>query len=99
MKGPVVFIPGLTDGLKGVSYIRDLASQAMLASIFAASPLRAICYGISSLENDTKELDAVFAHPLLKQAYHRIYLIGHSTGCQNSLHTFGGVHFERIFAG
>ncbi|KAF9923051.1 hypothetical protein FBU30_006840 [Linnemannia zychae] len=93
-QGSVVFVGGLLDGYCALSYLPLLGKyleklgfsliQVMLTSSHMG-------YGISSLQEDVHELDILFTFLREERAKTRLFLIGHSTGCQDAISfaTFG----------
>ena len=79
---------GLTDGLIGIDYCTPLSGSlqsvgfSLIQPIFSSSYLS---YGISSLAQDSKELDYLLKY-LVQNGVQQIFLMGHSTGCQDILY-------------
>ena len=103
-RGLVVFVPGLTDGLLGVSYVSALATAANRAGFAFVQPTLSSSYrgyGTSSLDKDVEELDSLIGcqriQGLLPNKSRNIVIVGHSTGCQDAVHYVKhGTHKERI---
>ena len=101
-RGLVIFVPGFTDGLLGVSYVGSLAAAAN-ASGFALQPTLSSSYGgygTSSLDKDVDELDSLIGCRRIQgllPSKRNIVIIGHSTGCQDAVHYVKhGMHRERV---
>ncbi|KAG0218641.1 hypothetical protein BGX33_006592 [Mortierella sp. NVP41] len=88
-QGSVVFVAGLLDGYNALPYLPLLSKyleehlgfsliQVMLSSSHMG-------YGISSLQDDVKELDILFTFLREERAKTRLFFIGHSTGCQDAI--------------
>ncbi|KAF9427155.1 hypothetical protein BGZ94_005383 [Podila epigama] len=95
-KTSLIFLGGLLDGYNAVPYLpmlgRALAEigvsliQVMLSS-------SNIGYGTSSLLQDAQELDVLFSFLKEERAKTRLFLLGHSTGCQQIIsHSHHGEH-------
>ena len=100
----LVLIGGLTDGLMSLEYCVPLSKALHRLKISLVQPLlsSSYCsYGTSSLHQDCTELDMLFDY-LQSTGYKKIYLMGHSTGCQDivywSKHTKQSVD-KSIFKG
>ena len=92
--GNVVFIPGLTDGPLGLSYLHNLSEELQNFTLRDVhTPFRLLMptlsssylgFGVSSLEQDVKEIDALLnSVPMGERKNNPLVLIGHSTGCQD----------------
>ncbi|KAF9959460.1 hypothetical protein BGZ72_009622 [Mortierella alpina] len=85
----VVFIGGLLDGYHALP-ILPLLSKA-LADHLGYSLIQVMLssshmgYGISSLQEDVRELDILFTFLRDVKAKTRLFIIGHSTGCQDAI--------------
>lgn len=101
----VVFIGGLTDGFLTVPYVPLLAKEicgqlhgrwALVQALISSSYLG---FGTGSLSRDAEELSKLVAY-LRKQRgsdSSQIVLMGHSTGCQDTMEYLTGTHeFEHI---
>jgi len=82
----VISIGGLTDGFLGLPYIEPLAKklnsiQWSLIQILLSSSYSG--YGISSLQQDSEELDKFLSHLQQRNKVKKLILLGHSTGCQD----------------
>lgn len=85
----VVFIGGLGDGLLTVPYLSSLNDalgqvdftlfQALLSSAYRG-------WGLSSLDRDARELKQLVQYLKEQEGYQTVFLMGHSTGCQDSIH-------------
>jgi hypothetical protein len=83
-----LFIPGLGDGLFPLPFMENICSR--LASVnftFAQIIMRSSYgrYGQYLLEDDCKDIEKAVAH-LKKTGFNDIFLMGHSTGCQDVLY-------------
>lgn len=87
-----LFIGGLGDGLLTVPYLGALAATAARHGRMLVQPLLRSCYlqyGVHSLDDDVADMDEAIA---TLAAYAptptgvSIVLIGHSTGCQDTVH-------------
>ena len=93
----LVVMGGLTDGLLATPYVTVLAAAAAAAGWAVTQPMfssSCLGYGISSLERDCTELDALISVLLSlgrdgsddsansSSSRKRLVLLGHSTGCQ-----------------
>lgn len=84
----VVFVAGLTDGLLATPYVPALARAVTALGAALVTPLLSSSYGgygVSSLESDSAELEALLVW-LAARGFTRAVFCGHSTGCQNALH-------------
>jgi|Transcript_6971 pimeloyl-ACP methyl ester carboxylesterase len=92
--GNVVFIPGLTDGPLGLSYLHSLSEELQNFTLRDVhTPFRLLMptlsssylgFGVSSLEQDVEEIDALLnSVPMGERKNNPLVLIGHSTGCQD----------------
>jgi pimeloyl-ACP methyl ester carboxylesterase len=88
-KNFVVYLGGLTDGLLACPYVEQLAAEcedkgwAFVQPIISSSYLG---YGVGSLRRDTDELSCLLSHLVAERGCANVALIGHSTGCQNTVH-------------
>lgn len=93
----ILFIGGLGNGLLNVPYIPSLAQAAArfqsknkgkwnVAQVLLSSAYNG--WGTSTLERDSKQLKKAIEYFRSKNGGNRknIVLMGHSTGCQNSMH-------------
>ncbi|ANZ73210.1 BA75_00472T0 [Komagataella pastoris] len=88
-KDIVLFVGGLTNGILGVGYLPLLARalaplgfglvQALLSSSDRG-------WGTSSLKKDTAELAQLVKYLRTEVGKRNIILMGHSTGCQDTIH-------------
>ncbi|KAF9322061.1 hypothetical protein BG003_008252 [Podila horticola] len=96
----VIFLGGLLDGYHAVPYLpvlgRALAERGVsLIQVMLSSSN--IGYGTSSLLQDTQELDILFAFLREERAKTRLFVIGHSTGCQQIIfHSHHGQHKSAV---
>eukprot|EP00242_Pyramimonas_sp_CCMP2087_P018496 CAMPEP_0198206616 /NCGR_PEP_ID=MMETSP1445-20131203/10175_1 /TAXON_ID=36898 /ORGANISM="Pyramimonas sp., Strain CCMP2087" /LENGTH=269 /DNA_ID=CAMNT_0043879389 /DNA_START=168 /DNA_END=977 /DNA_ORIENTATION=+ len=82
-----IFVGGLTDGLLATKYIEPLAESLDAAGWSLVQTLLSSSYrqyGISSIDQDAKELNLLVQHLKSKEATH-VVIAGHSTGCQDAL--------------
>lgn len=87
----VIFVAGQSDGFMATKYLQPLAIalekekwslvQFLLTSSYSG-------YGMSSLNQDAKELDQLIRFLINKDESERVVLLGHSTGCQDIVHYF-----------
>ncbi|EME29364.1 uncharacterized protein Gasu_31930 [Galdieria sulphuraria] len=90
-KALVIFIAGLTDGLFSPRYWGPMAKALHSQGFTCVQPILSSSYhgfGTSSLDQDVMELDTLI--DFLSQHYEPscIFLIGHSTGCQDAVTFF-----------
>lgn len=84
-----IYLGGLTDGLLACPYVEALAAAcadenwALVQPILSSSYMG---YGTGSLSRDSEELDSLMAFLHEQRGAVATALIGHSTGCQNSVH-------------
>lgn len=96
----VIFLGGLLDGYHAVPYLpvlgRALAERGVsLIQVMLSSSN--IGYGTSSLLQDTQELDILLAFLREERAKTRLFVIGHSTGCQQIIfHSHHGQHKSAV---
>ena len=79
---------GLTDGLLGVPYAQRLAKHLDSLEVSTVQPLLSSSHagwGLSSLDRDAEELHALAGHLAEHLDSQGIVLMGHSTGCQDSV--------------
>ncbi|GJD05834.1 UPF0613 protein [Galdieria sulphuraria] len=98
-KALVIFIAGLTDGLFSPRYWGPMAKALHSQGFTCVQPILSSSYhgfGTSSLDQDVMELDTLI--DFLSQHYEPscIFLIGHSTGCQDAV-TFFRKAIETFF--
>ena len=100
--GTVVFVPGLTDGPMSLKYLPALAdalananpSWRLVQPVLSSSYLG---FGVSDLATDVLELDALLDS--IPPDDGPIALIGHSTGCQDTVaYLRDGAHADRVVA-
>ncbi|KAF8983808.1 hypothetical protein BGZ46_009453 [Entomortierella lignicola] len=97
----VVFIGGLTDGYHALPYLpllsKTLSEQLGISLIQVMLSSSHMGYGTSSLQEDVKELDVLFSFLREGRAKSRLFIIGHSTGCQDAIsYACYGKHREVI---
>ncbi|KAG0197994.1 hypothetical protein BGX28_008511 [Mortierella sp. GBA30] len=87
--GAVVFIGGLLDGYHALPYLpllsKTLAEQLGYSLVQVMLSSSHMGYGISSLQEDVQELDVLFTVLREERAKTRLFIIGHSTGCQDAI--------------
>ncbi|KAF9364022.1 hypothetical protein BGX34_002741 [Mortierella sp. NVP85] len=87
--GSVVFIGGLLDGYHALPYLPQLgqaiAEQLGFSLIQVMLSSSHMGYGISSLQDDVRELDVLFTFLREERAKTRLFIVGHSTGCQDAI--------------
>ncbi|KAG0367688.1 hypothetical protein BC939DRAFT_477712 [Gamsiella multidivaricata] len=87
--GSVVFIAGLLDGYNALPYLPLLSKTVedqlgfSLIQVMLSSSHKG--YGISSLQEDVRELDVLFTFLREERAKTALFIIGHSTGCQDAI--------------
>ena len=85
----VIFIPGLTDGLFAVKYLKELQAKldksgwSLIQFIYASSYNG---YGLSSIDNDIKHMKLLIDHLVKKYNADSFIFLGFSTGCQDSVY-------------
>ncbi|CAA6669007.1 unnamed protein product [Spirodela intermedia] len=82
----VIFIGGLTDGLLATEYLESLSVALEKERWSLVQPLLSSSYtgyGISSLKQDSMELDLLISYLINKENSEGVVLLGHSTGCQD----------------
>lgn len=84
--GTVIFIGGLTDGFLTTPYLPQLARELgevniSLTQFISSSSYRQ--FGTSSLASDARELAALIEYLQSERGCEKIFLLGHSTGCQD----------------
>ena len=85
----LIHIAGLTDGLMACPWTTDVAVAASEIGWTLVQPILSSSYqgyGVSSLDTDSEELKCLISAIKTFTAVHEITLLGHSTGCQNSVH-------------
>lgn len=93
----ILFVGGLGNGLLNIPYLPDLARAASgfkskdgeswnLVQVLLSSAYSG--FGTSSLERDSKQIRKAIEYFRSEAGgkRHKIVLMGHSTGCQNSMH-------------
>ncbi|KAF9437770.1 hypothetical protein BGZ76_011228 [Entomortierella beljakovae] len=85
----VVFIGGLLDGYHALPYLplfnKVLTQELEMSLIQVMLSSSHMGYGISSLQDDVKELDVLFTFLREERAKSRLFIVGHSTGCQDAI--------------
>lgn len=88
-RGSVVFVAGLMDGYNALPYLpllgKYLEEQLGFSLIQVMLTSSHMGYGISSLQEDVRELDILFTFLREERAKTRLFFIGHSTGCQDAI--------------
>lgn len=96
----VIFLGGLLDGYHAVPYLPTLGRALALRGVSLIQVMLSssnIGYGTSSLLQDTQELDILFAFLREERAKTRLFVIGHSTGCQQIIfHSHHGLHKSAV---
>ncbi|KAI5452113.1 hypothetical protein NCC49_001051 [Naganishia albida] len=83
----VILVGGLTDGMCSVSYAPKLSELAWQQGFTLAQPHWSSAYngyGIGTLQQDVMEIEACVKH-LKLSGKQKVVLMGHSTGCQDSI--------------
>jgi len=86
LSSSLIFIGGLTDSLLPIHYIQDLVKELEKLQISLIQPLLSsahLGYGISSLSQDSEELDELISLLIKKRQKNTLFLLGHSTGAQD----------------
>ncbi|KAG0261446.1 hypothetical protein BG011_001037 [Mortierella polycephala] len=87
--GSVVFIGGLMDGYHALPYLpllgKAISDQLGFSLIQVMLSSSHMGYGISSLQEDVRELDVLFSFLRNQKAKTRLFIVGHSTGCQDAI--------------
>ncbi|CAO3571961.1 unnamed protein product [Mortierella alpina] len=85
----VVFIGGLLDGYHALPYLpllsKALADELGFSLIQVMISSSHMGYGTSSLQEDVRELDVLFTFLREARAKTRLFILGHSTGCQDAI--------------
>ena len=82
----LVFVPGLTDTIGVVPYLPRLAPKLHELGYSLVQPVKGSDlggFGSSSLEGDAQELTQLIKHLINNGASGKVFLMGHSTGCQD----------------
>ena len=83
-----IFVGGLTDGLFACSYVEPLSRRLGEGGVSLVQTLLSSShqgYGTSSLNQDAEELTALAQFLASQFGCEKYALIGHSTGCQDSV--------------
>ena len=84
----LILVPGLTDGLMSMSYTEHL-SKELIAINFSLVQVNLSSsfyqFGISSLQNDSKELTQLIKYIKDEYNFQKIVFLGSSTGTQDAL--------------
>ncbi|CAH2352628.1 putative fusarinine C esterase Sidjp [[Candida] railenensis] len=104
-KNVVLFVGGLGDGLLTVPYVARLAGaiqaetngnwtlvQALISASYSG-------WGTSSLSKDTKELQQLILYLKNDCKFEKVILMGHSTGCQDTLYYISNGNTPHIDGG
>lgn len=84
-----ILIGGLSDGLIPVPYTSDLEQECHSLGWSLVQPILSSSYlgfGNGSLERDTEEIGALLNYLVCYHDADNFAFVGHSTGCQNSVH-------------
>jgi hypothetical protein len=84
-----ILIGGLSDGLIPTPYTSDLEKECHTLGWSLVQPLISSSYlgfGNGSLSRDTEELGMLMNYLVCHHDAEQFALVGHSTGCQNSIH-------------
>jgi len=84
-----IYLGGLTDGLLACQYVHALQGQCEKAGWAFVQPLLSSSYagyGTGSLARDCSELESLVQHLHLERGANACAIIGHSTGCQDSVY-------------
>jgi pimeloyl-ACP methyl ester carboxylesterase len=84
-----ILLGGLSDGLIPTPYTKPLEEACKNLGWSLVQPLISSShtgFGHGNLERDTSELDALIVYLTNHQNAKHVALVGHSTGCQNSVH-------------
>ncbi|XP_078435944.1 alpha/beta-Hydrolases superfamily protein [Wolffia australiana] len=82
----VIFIGGLGEGYLATQYLEPLSVALEKENWSLVQPLLSSSYsgyGISSLKQDSSELDQLISYLINKENSEGVVLLGHSTGCQD----------------
>jgi pimeloyl-ACP methyl ester carboxylesterase len=85
----LICIGGLTDGLLPCPWIPKLSARAKECGWCMVQPLISSSYsgyGTGSLDRDTTELNEFILQLKTQWNCQKVVFVGHSTGCQNSVH-------------
>ena len=84
----VILVPGLTDGFMSMNYTEYL-SKELIAINFSLVQVNLSSsfyqFGISSLQNDSKELTQLVKYIKNEYNFQKIFILGSSTGTQDAL--------------
>ena len=97
----IVFIHGLTEGFLQPAYVRPLAECLGQSGFRFFQPLLRSSYsgwGKASLDDDAADLKDFINHIRQDRGATRIFLIGHSTGCQDIVHFLKACKIDDIMA-
>lgn len=89
----LVFVPGLTDTIGVVPYLERLATALHAQNYSLVQPIKGSDlggFGSSSLEGDAQEIAQVIRHLERNGASGKVVLMGHSTGCQDTITFLSG---------
>lgn len=84
-----ILIGGLSDGLIPTPYTKDLESSCHETGWSLIQPLissSGVGFGSGNLKRDTEEISHLMEYLKQHRNAERFALVGHSTGCQNSVH-------------
>ncbi|KAF9583404.1 hypothetical protein BGW38_009542 [Lunasporangiospora selenospora] len=99
--GSVIFVGGLLDGYHALPYLpmlgKALADHLGFSLIQVMLSSSHMGYGISSLQEDVRELDILINFLREERGKSRLFFIGHSTGCQDAIfYAIHGVHRSAV---
>jgi pimeloyl-ACP methyl ester carboxylesterase len=84
-----ILIGGLSDGLIPTPYAKDLEKACHSVGWSLVQPLMSssgLGFGHGSLHRDTQEISCLLRYLIHHRGAETIAFVGHSTGCQNSVH-------------
>lgn len=88
-KNKCILIGGLSDGLIPTPYTSKLEKMCHSIGWSLVQPLISSSYlgfGHGSLSRDTEEMDHLINYLAVHRSAENVCIVGHSTGCQNSVH-------------
>lgn len=88
-KNKCILIGGLSDGLIPTPYTKDLETACHELGWSLVQPMissSGLGFGHGTLSRDTDELDDLMNYLVHHSSAETFALVGHSTGCQNSVH-------------
>jgi pimeloyl-ACP methyl ester carboxylesterase len=81
-------IAGMGDGLLSLPYLDNLlaaAPDARIVQVLLSSSYSG--WGLASLDDDAAEIMQAIEHLVKNHGFKSVVLLGHSTGCQDTIHT------------